>query len=200
MKGECLDPTEKQLRARFESVAARQRSTLDRQDLRRAAVLVPIVFRDGTPNFILTTRTMTVAHHKGQISFPGGVAQPSDQTSVDTALREANEEIGLDPECVQVVGLLDDLATITHFSVTPVLGFVSPDAAFTIEPREVDHMFEAPIGAFRDPDNYELVRTKYLAKPVTYHRYTIDGHVIWGATAKIINRFLDAYENLSIGE
>jgi len=174
-------------------VATQQRAKLSRPDLKRAAVLVPIVFRGGVPNFILTTRTMTVAHHKGQISFPGGVAQPSDQSSVDTALREANEEIGLDPRYVQVVGLLDDLATVTHFVVTPVVAFVSPEAAFTIEPKEVDHMFEAPINELSNPDNYELVSAEYSGRQVSYHQYTIDGHVIWGATAKIINRFLKAY-------
>src|SRR5512133_2850710 len=90
-----------------------------------AAVLVPIVFRNDEPHFIFTQRTMSVAHHKGQISFPGGVAEPCDAGPIDTALRESKEEIGLAPEDVRVLGCMDDLVTVTSFVVTPLVGVVA---------------------------------------------------------------------------
>ncbi len=137
---------------------------------------------------------MTVATHKGQISFPGGTREPEDKDEIDNALREAQEEIGLDPKYVRVVGLLDDFATTTGFAVTPVVGFVASDAELTAEPVEVEELIEAPIAILRDESKHELVRVEYGDTGYQFHQYKVGEHIIWGATAGIIHRFLTALD------
>ncbi|MCP4678159.1 MAG: CoA pyrophosphatase [Deltaproteobacteria bacterium] len=179
---------------RVEEVAGRERIVLNRPDLTRAAVLLPIVFRGNDPHLILTKRTMTVATHKGQISFPGGVREPEDQDESANALREAHEEIGLDPKAVKVVGLLDDFVTTTGFSVTPVVGFVETEAELTADPVEVAEIIEAPLAILTDPSCHELKRLEYEDRSYEYHQYEVGEHIVWGATAGIIHRFLTSLE------
>jgi 8-oxo-dGTP pyrophosphatase MutT (NUDIX family) len=185
-------------RARFEEqvrrVVAQARTALERPDLTRAAVLVPIVFRDDGPYLILTRRTMCVARHKGQISFPGGVAEPADDGPAGTALREATEEIALDPTHVEVVGLLDDSATKTGFVITPVVGFVAPEATFRADPVEVAELFEVPFAALRDPRNQEVAVIERGGDRYRDQRYHVDGKTIWGATGRIISRLITAVD------
>ncbi len=190
-----METAERKLKAQFERIVARERAQVHRPDLKLAAVLVPIVFRDEDPHIILTKRTMTVAHHKGQIAFPGGMAEPEDADAIATALREANEEIGLDPQRVEVLGLLDDVATITGFAVTPVLGLVDPRATFTTDPVEVDHQFEVSFQDLQNPQNYEHVAGEFENRSFNFHQYTVNGKVIWGATALMINRLLVALDH-----
>ncbi|MDD5307460.1 MAG: CoA pyrophosphatase [Deltaproteobacteria bacterium] len=179
---------------RLEAVAARGRIMIHRPDLTPSAVLVPVVERDGAPSLILTRRTMKVAAHKGEISFPGGVREPEDRDAVATALRESREEIGLDPGAVRVLGPLDDMATTTGFVITPVLGIVRPDAALAPEPVEVAEVVEAPFADLMDPARHELVTEEFDGASVRYHRYRVAGLDIWGATAWIIHRLLVAFE------
>jgi len=183
-----------QFRDRMRRALGGERVPLDRPDLTRAAVLAPIVYRDDEPHLILTRRTMTVAKHKGQISFPGGVAEPEDPDTIGTALREAEEEIGLDRSLVEVVGLLDDIATKTGFVITPVVGFVDSAATFTADPVEVDELFEVPFAALGDPDNQEVVEIERETDTWLDQRYHVDGRTIWGATGRIIARLLSVLE------
>ncbi len=183
---------------RIRTISEGPRHTLEQEDLTKAAVLIPIVFRDGELRFILTKRTMTVARHKGQISFPGGVREPEDKDQVENALREADEEVGLDPKHVEVVGMLDDFATVTGYLVTPVVGFVSKEATFRMDPAEVAEIFEAPFSVFTDPENHEFTSNDpTLGSRYGFHSYRHQHHNIWGATAGIIYRFL---ELLGLGE
>ncbi|MCP4606231.1 MAG: CoA pyrophosphatase [Proteobacteria bacterium] len=177
-----------------EEVTGHGRIAIERPDLTRASVLVPIVFHNEKPNLIVTKRTETVATHKGQISFPGGVREPEDRDEVENALREAHEEIGLDPALVSVVGLLDDFATTTGFAITPVVGFVAPDAVFEIDPVEVAELIEVPIATLKDASKHELITKVLEGIGYSYHRYQVGEHVIWGATAGIIHRFLTALD------
>jgi 8-oxo-dGTP pyrophosphatase MutT (NUDIX family) len=178
-------------------VAALERKPIDRPDLTRAAVLLPIVVRSGEPWLIFTKRTMTVAKHKGQISFPGGMAEPDDDGPVATALRESQEEIGLDPSLVEVVGQLDDQITVTGFVVTPVIGFVDPGAELVPDPVEVEELFEVPIAHLRDPARGDLGTVDWRGERVETQRYHTDGgRVIWGATARIVARFLAALKEV----
>ena len=168
-----------------------EREVIRRPDLRAAAVLIPIVMRDERPHFVLTKRAMTVASHKGQISFPGGVVEKDDRDLVHTALREAKEEIDLDETAVEVVGLLSDMVTSTGYVVSPVVGFLDPQACFAADPAEVAEIFEAPIELFLNPAHKrERVLTH---KGIEYQDicYDILGREVWGVTGRIITMFLD---------
>jgi 8-oxo-dGTP pyrophosphatase MutT (NUDIX family) len=177
---------------------AGERATVDRSDLTRAAVLLPIVVRDDGPRLIFTTRTMNVAKHKGQISFPGGMTEPGDDGPEATALREAQEEIGLDPALVQVLGALDDQITITGFAVTPVVGFVDPGAELAPDPVEVQDVFEVPLAVLTDPARHDEELMEHRGERFRTHRYLADGdRVIWGATARIVTSFLAALAEVS---
>lgn len=185
-----MSPHQKLFLSTVKSALERERAVVPLDGFTPAAVLVPIVFRADLPNLVLTQRTMSVASHKGQISFPGGVTEPTDTSAIHTALREAEEEIGLAPSLVDPVGLLDDFTTVTGFRVTPVVGIVDPGASFTAHPDEVAELFELPVRELEDPEVHELVTVELDGKPQQYHSYEIGNRIIWGATAGIIYRFL----------
>ncbi|MDJ0765384.1 MAG: CoA pyrophosphatase [Myxococcota bacterium] len=177
---------------RIRNITRGPRTIINRNELTKAAVLVPIVGRHGAPHLILTKRTMTVAKHKGEISFPGGAREPEDEDEIANALREAHEEIGLNPKQVSVMGLLDDFPTMTGFSVTPVVGWVNSEAALMPDPVEVAEMIELPFSDLQDPAVHELVKLGSEPNGYRFHSYQVSGHVVWGATAGIIYRFLSA--------
>jgi 8-oxo-dGTP pyrophosphatase MutT (NUDIX family) len=189
-----MDETFGNLKSRIEKIASKGRTAITRSDLTRAAVLVPIVFRRGEPGLIVTKRTMNVAKHKGQISFPGGMREPEDKDEIENALREAKEEIGIDPSSITVAGVLDDYATTTGFAVTPVVGFVEPNAVLTPDPIEVSEIIEVPLAALREPSSHELVTVEYGNVGYRYHRYSVGDNIIWGATAGIIHHFLSVLD------
>lgn len=187
-----MKETIEQFKSRVERAVKRPRNVLDRADLTEAAVLVPIVFRKGEPHLIVTRRTMNVATHKGQISFPGGVREPIDAGPIDTALRESEEEIGLDPEAVTVIGLLDDFVTSSGFAVTPVVGLVDSGTRCAADPVEVAEIIEAPFARLSDPACHEIRTVDQGGLSYSSHFYRVGNHTIWGATAGIIYRFLKA--------
>ncbi|GGP26366.1 CoA pyrophosphatase [Silvimonas amylolytica] len=153
---------------------------------RAAAVLVPVVpYNEGT-RIILTERAAHLRHHAGQISFPGGRADPHDQNPAATALREAREEIGLCPENVTVVGELGQYHTVTGFNVTPVVGLVQPGMALRPEPGEVATILELPWSTLLDPARYEwrwVERRGVKGKSLFVECDTI---TVWGATAGML--------------
>ena len=150
-----------------------------------AAVLVAIVDRPE-PTVILTLRPETMRKHPGQVSFPGGRIDPGDDGPIDAALREAEEEIGLARDRVEVIGTADPYLTITGFEVTPVLGIVPPDLELTPYPGEVAAVFEAPFHHLLDPAHQHVRTAMFRGRERTY--YEIDWHEqrIWGATAAMI--------------
>ena len=150
-----------------------------------AAVLVPIVDRPE-PTVILTLRPETMRKHAGQISFPGGRIDPHDDGPIAASLREAQEEIGLPPEEVEIIGITDRYRTITGFEVTPVIGVVPPDLPLAPHPGEVAAIFEAPLRHLFDPAN-QIVRTvEWRGAERSYFEIEWDGRRIWGATAAMI--------------
>ncbi len=158
-----------------------------------AAVLVPIVFRDGDPRLIFTLRAMSVAHHKGQISFPGGAAEPGDDGPVQTALRETEEEIGLSPRFVRPLGCLASSPTLSAFVVTPVVGLVDSDATFSINPEEVSEVFELPLAALRNPDCHRTSPFTYGSIVRSVHHFEVAGHDVWGVTGEIVFRLISQF-------
>lgn len=150
-----------------------------------AAVLVPVVDQPD-PTVILTQRPETMRRHAGQISFPGGRIDPGDADAVAAALREAEEEIGLPPSLVDVIGTADVYRTVTGFEVTPVVGIVPPGLTFVPEPGEVSAVFEAPLHYLLDPA-HQLVRTaEWRGRMRTYYEIEWQDRRIWGATAAMI--------------
>ncbi|MCM5569810.1 CoA pyrophosphatase [Burkholderiaceae bacterium FT117] len=159
---------------------------------RPAAVLVPIVAHAGAPSVLLTQRTLHLRQHSGQVAFPGGRYEPADRTPVHTALREAHEEVGLDPARVEVIGRLPDYLTGTGFQVTPVVGLVAPGLELRPDPQEVADVFEVPLGFLMDPRHHQrrLVEVGgaqriFWAMPWRPHP-AADEYFIWGATAAML--------------
>jgi 8-oxo-dGTP pyrophosphatase MutT (NUDIX family) len=150
-----------------------------------AAVLVAIVDRPD-PTVILTLRPETMRKHPGQVSFPGGRIDPGDDGPIAAALREAQEEIGLPPSRVEIIGIADRYRTVTGFEVTPVLGIVPPDLPLTPHPGEVAALFEAPFHYLLDPAHQHVRTAFWRGRERTYYEIEWDGRRIWGATAAMI--------------
>lgn len=183
-----LDP--RALRGAVEEAFGGDREEVDRPDLVRSAVLLCLVERDPDPALVFTRRTMKVARHKGQISFPGGAAEPEDDGPVGTALREASEEIGLDPGMVEVAAILDDQITTTGFVITPVVGFAPAGIELRADPTEVEEVFEVPISTLANPANHMMQVLEHRGVRFRDHRYFAGTRVIWGATGRILRTFL----------
>ena len=150
-----------------------------------AAVLVPVVDRPE-PTVILTLRPETMRKHPGQISFPGGRIDPEDDGPVAAALREAEEEIGLSPSMVEVIGTADRYRTITGFEVTPVVGVVPPGLELTAHPGEVAAIFEAPLHYILNPEHQRVRTVDWKGAERSYFEIDYEGRRIWGATAAMI--------------
>jgi 8-oxo-dGTP pyrophosphatase MutT (NUDIX family) len=150
-----------------------------------AAVLVAVVDRPQ-PTVILTERPKTMRKHPGQISFPGGRMEPTDDGPIAAALREAEEEIGLPPDVVDVIGEADRYRTITGFEVTPVVGVVPPGLALTPHPGEVAGMFEAPLHFLLDPARQTVRTVEFQGRERCYYEIVWEDRRIWGATAAMI--------------
>ncbi|MBN2385498.1 MAG: CoA pyrophosphatase [Anaerolineales bacterium] len=168
---------------------------LDPDRLTCAAVLLPLTCQAGEWYLVFTRRTDTVEHHKGQVSFPGGACDRDEFLPEATSLREAEEEIGLRPEDVTLLGRLNSLVTITGFRVTPVVGVIPWPYQFTPEPAEVARVFRIPLSWLADPANWDErpFTPDGMVRPlpvIRYHRYA--GEVLWGASARITHDFLTA--------
>ncbi|MFQ5893918.1 MAG: NUDIX hydrolase [Nitrospinota bacterium] len=168
----------------------RTRRTIEEPGLRHAAVLVPLYGADGEVHLLFTKRSDAVEHHKGQVSFPGGVSDPQDADSLETALRETEEEIGLKPSDVTVLGALDDYATSTNFVVSPFVGIIPHPYAFTVNDIEIDELFTVPVSAFLAKENFFLLTAILPGKPQPQYLFRARSHVIWGTTGRILYQFL----------
>ena len=151
-----------------------------------AAVLVPIVRREPEMTVIFTQRTTHLKAHSGQVSFPGGRAEPHDPTPEFTALREAQEEIGLPVERVEVIARLPDYLTRTGFRVTPVVGLLTPPFELKPDAREVEEVFEVPLAFLLDPQNHQRRTRELQGQTVGYYAMQFGSRTIWGATAAML--------------
>lgn len=156
------------------------------QTLLPAAVLFPIVLREEQPTVLLTQRTAHLKDHPGQVSFPGGRMEVDDPSATAAALREAEEEIGLAPERVEVIGFLPEYRTITGYRVTPVVGLVRPPFDVRPDPFEVAEVFEVPLAFLLDPANHQRHEIHYRGQLRHYYAMPYGSYFIWGATAAMI--------------
>jgi 8-oxo-dGTP pyrophosphatase MutT (NUDIX family) len=175
------------------TLATRPSVTRAEWEARPAAVLVPLYVDSGRWHVLFTLRTQHVETHKGQVSFPGGRVDAEDRSRVDTALREAAEEIGLAREDVTVYGQLDELLTVTQYHITPIVGVFPWPYPFVISEHELSAVFGVPLAWLADPANLEIQYREPLVPgpkvPVYYLHY--DSYTIWGATARILLNLLD---------
>ena len=151
-----------------------------------AAVLVPIIARPGGFTVLFTRRTTQLKAHSGQVSFPGGRSEPGDPSPQHTALREAQEEIGLPASRVEVLGQLPEYNTRTGFRVTPVVGLIQPPLEVVPDAREVDEVFEVPLAFLLEPANYRRESRQIGARMASYYVIEHHGRTIWGATAGML--------------
>ena len=164
--------------------------------LKCAAVLVPLTYVNDEWHILFTRRTDRVQSHKGQVSFPGGACDEGETTPEQTALRESEEEIGMQPADVKILGRLSQLITISSFRVTPVVGVVPFPYAFKVATFEVARVFTIPLLWLSDRNNYwEFFLRDSERSLITYHPY--DGELLWGATARITVTFLKTIGSLS---
>lgn len=154
--------------------------------VRPASVLVALIDYPGAPSVLFTRRTVHLKAHSGQVSFPGGRAEPSDPGPEFTALREAHEEIGIPPERVEVIARLPEYCTRTGFRVTPVVGIVRPPLELVPDAREVDEVFEVPLEFLLEPSNYRRESREIGGRTAHYFVIEHNGRVIWGATAGML--------------
>lgn len=149
-----------------------------------AAVLVALCDRDGEPHVLLTRRARGMRHHGGQYAFPGGRRDPEDRDAIATALREADEEVGIAPSDVRVLGMLDDFTTSSGFIVTPVVGWIAHPYAYRVNEREVALVVELPLRAFVTPQPARTLLFEGFRRIVM--AFDVDGHFIWGATSAML--------------
>lgn len=165
------------------AVAAHAKDTA--RVLTDAAVLIAVIERP-TPTLLLTRRSQHLRHHAGQVAFPGGRIDPDDAGPVAAALREAQEEVALDPALVSVIGTTDLYETGTGYSITPVLGIVPPGLPLVANPAEVAALFEVPLDHVLDPANHQARTGEWQGRERRFYVIEGGGHEIWGATAAML--------------
>jgi len=151
-----------------------------------AAVLIPVIAHPGDLTVLFTQRTAHLKSHAGQVSFPGGRAEPGDASAEFTALREAEEEIGLPGARVEILARLPDYRTRTGYRVTPVIGLIEPPLELAPDPREVAEVFEVPLAFLLDPGNRQRRTRQFQGQEVGYYVFEHQERVIWGATAGML--------------
>ncbi len=161
--------------------------------LRPAGVLVPILVTNEGPQLYLTKRSSALKHHPGQIAFPGGKQDEGDATIIDTALREAREEIGLEPSVVDILGTIPSHETVTSFEVTPVIGLIRHSFIPIPEPGEVDEVFSVPLDHVLVPGNFSIQYRRWRGTRRHYYTVPYGPYYIWGATARILRAIADAW-------
>jgi 8-oxo-dGTP pyrophosphatase MutT (NUDIX family) len=170
------------------ALAARAPRTLSPGQTTAAGVLVPLFEKDGEAHVWLARRPTSMRSHAGQVAFPGGKRELADDSLLTTALRETEEELGIPPRHVDVLGPLDDVLTITGFTISPWVGWLAPEAKILPDPREVARAFAAPLRAFLAPPSGVL----------PWRGWTVDGELVWGATAAIVRGFVAIVNDLEI--
>jgi 8-oxo-dGTP pyrophosphatase MutT (NUDIX family) len=172
---------------------------LQRQQLRPAAVLVPLFLRHDQPWVLLTRRSEHLKHHAGEISFPGGGVEPEDADLWQTALRENEEEMGIAAADVRRLGRLDDFISVYGYLVTPYVGSFRDPYPYRIASGEIAEVLEFPLQRLRDPQSYHREERRHQGRTRAVDSYRLDGHTIWGMTAAILKQLLHRLEPFFAG-
>ena len=172
-------------------LSSRKRRVIEHPPFSHAAVLVPLFKKEEECHLLITKRSDEVKYHKGEISFPGGVVDEEDRELINTALREAHEEIGLKESDIQVIGLLDDIVTITEFIVTPIVGLFPYPYPFKVSEVEIAELIEVPLSFLLNKECLSERTILRGGQNEVVYAYQYGEHIIWGATARILNQFLD---------
>ncbi|MFC1943595.1 NUDIX hydrolase [Chloroflexota bacterium] len=181
-----------------QALARRQKSHIVDASRVSSAVLIPIYHKQGKYHILFTKRTETVRDHKGQISFPGGAYEEKDGKLLNTALRECTEEIGLAAEAVELLGELDDYLTIdSGYIISPFVGIIPWPYPLKVDPIEVEEIIEVPISALMDKSCLRQGTDTLGDQVITAYLYHYQGEVIWGATGRILNQFLDIWTQVT---
>ncbi len=164
---------------------------------RKAAVLMPLVERDGGYNLILTRRTDHLTAHPGQVAFPGGRKEEADPDLIQTALRETKEEIGIDARYVNILGEIGLYRTFSGYHITPVLGVLGGNYTVTPDPNEVADVFEVPLTFLLNPDNHQHLSKEFKGFERHYYAMPYEDYYIWGVTAGILVKLsLSLYQHV----
>ena len=166
---------------------------MSRADTRGAAVLVPVVDRGNEATVILTTRTRTLRKHSGQIAFPGGAIDDTDGSPEEAAMREAFEEVALEPRFVEPIGRLPRYLTTTGFHITPVIAIITPGFDLIANPGEVEDVFEVPLGFLMDRANHRQESREFEGLIRHYYTMPFGERFIWGITAGILRTLYERY-------
>jgi len=163
----------------------------EQDGIRPAAVLLPLHQDQGEDYLLFTRRTETLRHHKGQISFPGGKFDLEDQQMMQTALRENQEELGIDPEAVKLLGSLPPFTTITHYHLYPIIGRFEWPYDLNPNPAEISEVIRVPLRHLLDPANYRLEQKHFQGQDYPIHYFDFLPHIIWGITGQILFEFFE---------
>jgi 8-oxo-dGTP pyrophosphatase MutT (NUDIX family) len=182
-----------------EFLKRRPRKELDRPDLVHAGVLILLFHKNAELHVLLTKRSSDVEHHRGQISFPGGAVDDTDANIIATAVRETEEEIGIPPSLIKVLGLFDDTWTPSGFRITPVIGYSETRPDVHPSPIEVDEILDVPLSFFLDPRNERVKQLVREGVSVEVYFYTHGTSEIWGATAAMLRSLVRALHSMQNG-
>lgn len=182
-----------------EHLNRRERVVLDATSSKPCGVLLAILPNAAGFEVLYTLRSEDLPNHKGQVAFPGGKHAPEDDSLLTTALREAKEEVGIDPDHVEILGQLDDVYTMaTDFVITPYVGLLPEEYPFDANPDEVSDVFTLTIDALRNPDHHAVTDRQWRGGTFPVDVITAGPHVIWGATHSITTNFLECVHELSL--
>ena len=166
----------------------RKKEKITGENLKASAVLIPLFYNQGQYHILFTERSDEVVFHKGQVCFPGGTREPSDSSLLQTALRESEEEIGLEAKDIEILGELDDSITlVTNYVISPFVAFILHPHSLKTNGREVKGAFSVPLSFLMDEANFKQ----------DSYAYEYEGHIIWGATARILKQFIDLLKSES---